>query len=464
MLAIVEIHRELLDLVERAGADVFGGVESFCAACDDFIPEGAASRGEWNLLGDAIRLGEFRRFLDQLGLGAEPSAAVIVHGERLAAERGTTEAEGTRWALAALGYAVGQVDEAQVIALRAEMARGPTLATAPPLASTEAAPERGSESGGPTAPTIMPTARSAPMDGESSGSAAVDPEVSELSPASPTQQDAGAVDPSADRHSAVTQPAPGAPAAPRMMGQDASGVEDNLAARRPAAGSRVRPSRRHVVATGVGLLVLVLSAGWWLANHGEVRANREEGRKGLGRDGGPVLPFRVESNFELDAVPHAPSETPHMAWSQEMPANLPYADAWPLDGGDTFVVYQPGQSRGRALRLGVEGDRVWGDGGIEPITLVDVSAGLYFEAVPGVPDVPMEARSLTDGSLEWERARMYAMQRLAGDALLVQGLRPDLGCSRCSRRIDNLEVSFSRLPWCGRRRPSRFGRNCPHTS
>jgi len=123
---------------------VLDTIDSFRAACDDYIAEDVATRGEWNLLGDAIRLGEYGRFSAQLGLGADPATAVALHGTRLAAERGTQEVGGARWALAALGFAVGKVPEAEVLARHAEMTAAspaaPSPAMPPPFAPAAPAP------------------------------------------------------------------------------------------------------------------------------------------------------------------------------------------------------------------------------------------------------------------------------------------------------------------------------------
>lgn len=124
----MSLHHELADLVHNAGPLVLEDADALRAALDDFLAEHAASEGEVNLLVDAVRLGAVSRFVDQLGHGADAALAVDLHGDRLASARGTQEASGARWALAALGYALGMVDEEEV--LRRAAQRGP--APAPP--------------------------------------------------------------------------------------------------------------------------------------------------------------------------------------------------------------------------------------------------------------------------------------------------------------------------------------------
>lgn len=149
------IHHELAELVERAGNGVLDTIESFRAACDDYIPESAATRGEWNLLGDAIRLGELQRFVAQLDNGADPTTAVEMHGTRLAAERGTSEAGGARWALASLGYAMGRVSEEEVLSRHAEMTRS-VVPPAQHSFESEFSSRAEAPPPAPAAPTLVP--------------------------------------------------------------------------------------------------------------------------------------------------------------------------------------------------------------------------------------------------------------------------------------------------------------------
>ncbi len=122
MLAGVAVHHELAELIAAAGREILDEPEEFRAALDDFFAESAATTGELSLLVDAVRLGNFARFVDQINLGADSALAVQDQGDRLAWARGTQESGGARWALAALGYALGEVADEQVSALHEDMA------------------------------------------------------------------------------------------------------------------------------------------------------------------------------------------------------------------------------------------------------------------------------------------------------------------------------------------------------
>ena len=110
-----ELHELLRELVERQGAGVVETPEAFRAALDDFLSEDEATLGELNLLADAVRLGAVGRLLSMLDNGAQPLAAVAESGDALARDRGTEDLQRTRWAVAAVGYALRRVD-ADVVA------------------------------------------------------------------------------------------------------------------------------------------------------------------------------------------------------------------------------------------------------------------------------------------------------------------------------------------------------------
>jgi hypothetical protein len=107
----VDLHQHLRDLVARQGPDVVEGPEVFRAALDDFLTEDEATTGELNLLVDAVRLGAIRRMLSILDQGADPAAAVREAGDALARDRGTDDTARSRWAVAALGFALGRLSE-----------------------------------------------------------------------------------------------------------------------------------------------------------------------------------------------------------------------------------------------------------------------------------------------------------------------------------------------------------------
>ncbi|MFC7505784.1 hypothetical protein, partial [Nocardioides sp. GCM10030258] len=112
------MHNELARLVEQAGPGVLDDADSFRAALDDFLAEDAATRGELNLLVDAVRLGTFARLMDQVEHGAETTQATRLLGRELARDRGTTESTSAAWALGVLAFAVGKLDEPDLTELR----------------------------------------------------------------------------------------------------------------------------------------------------------------------------------------------------------------------------------------------------------------------------------------------------------------------------------------------------------
>lgn len=140
----VGMHNELARLVEQAGPGVLDDADSFRAALDDFLAEDAATRGELNLLVDAVRLGTFARLMDQVEHGAEIAQATRLLGRELARDRGTTESTSAAWALGVLAFAVGKLDEPDLTELRAAMVPVEGLAAQvagrPAPAGVEAAP------------------------------------------------------------------------------------------------------------------------------------------------------------------------------------------------------------------------------------------------------------------------------------------------------------------------------------
>jgi hypothetical protein len=110
----VTLHDELRELVETFGSGLFRDADQFRAALDDFLPERAAIPGQLNVLNDAVRFGAHARCAELVGQGGDPSMAVRMAGDTLARERGTTEVETSRWAVATLAHAVGLLSEAEL--------------------------------------------------------------------------------------------------------------------------------------------------------------------------------------------------------------------------------------------------------------------------------------------------------------------------------------------------------------
>ncbi|KAA1424195.1 TolB family protein [Nocardioides antri] len=124
------LHDSLRELVSVRGAGVVDEAEELRGALDDFLAEDEATLGELNLLVDAVRLGALRRALDVMNHGAAPEAAVREAGAALARDRGTDDPTRSCWAIAALCFAVGKVDESLVRTFRSDAGTMP--APAPP--------------------------------------------------------------------------------------------------------------------------------------------------------------------------------------------------------------------------------------------------------------------------------------------------------------------------------------------
>jgi hypothetical protein len=133
----MELHETLYELGTASGRGVFGDADLLRAALDDYLDEGAAATGDINLLVDAVRLGALPMLLSTIDSGAEPARAVEAAGEMLARDRGTSDVVATRWACAALGYAVGRVSATDVHRFE-RRATQPGPGTPPPAAATQA--------------------------------------------------------------------------------------------------------------------------------------------------------------------------------------------------------------------------------------------------------------------------------------------------------------------------------------
>ena len=121
------VHDLLRELVETRGAGVVADADQFRGALDDFLDEHEASRGEINLLVDAVRLGAVTRLVAMLDHGAEPSAALDEVAVGLARDRGADSATGARWALGVIGHALGKIEASHLTADR------PSSIPAPPV-------------------------------------------------------------------------------------------------------------------------------------------------------------------------------------------------------------------------------------------------------------------------------------------------------------------------------------------
>jgi Tol biopolymer transport system component len=157
----VDLHQHLRDLVARQGPSVIDTAESFRAALDDYLTEDEATTGELNLLVDAVRLGAVHRLLSMLDHGARPTAAVQEAGDAFARDRGTDDLARCRWAVAAIGYALGRIDEGVVrpagAALPASSAPAPPPTAPPTAAPPRTFPETESVASVPAPTPLAPT-------------------------------------------------------------------------------------------------------------------------------------------------------------------------------------------------------------------------------------------------------------------------------------------------------------------
>ncbi|GAA3543855.1 hypothetical protein [Nocardioides daeguensis] len=153
----METHHELAALVARLGPAVLEDPLDLRAAFDDRAPTGRTTDGQVNLLVDAIRLGVLARVLAQLGDGAQPGRALDAQARRLAELRGGTDVDAARWALAALLFALGRVNEAEVV-VRAP-APPLTLVPIPPAATPTVVPDAGTALAAPLLPLQPPDVR-----------------------------------------------------------------------------------------------------------------------------------------------------------------------------------------------------------------------------------------------------------------------------------------------------------------
>lgn len=130
-----DLHEQLRNLVAQHGTGITEHAEQFRAALDDYLTEADASQGELNLLVDSVRLGAVERLLAMLDNGADPEAAVREAGGELARDRSSDE-QRSRWAVAAMAYALGRVGDATVRGqLAGDATRLPYGATAPAAAT-----------------------------------------------------------------------------------------------------------------------------------------------------------------------------------------------------------------------------------------------------------------------------------------------------------------------------------------
>ncbi|WP_137292454.1 hypothetical protein [Nocardioides dongxiaopingii] len=108
----MELHEHLYDLGVRRGDAVFDDADVLRGALEGSFAD-VSTAAERGLLVDAVRSGVFGFLVDRLVAGVPVDEAVGDAGDRLARVPGGDPAA-ARWACAALAYAVGRADDADV--------------------------------------------------------------------------------------------------------------------------------------------------------------------------------------------------------------------------------------------------------------------------------------------------------------------------------------------------------------
>ena len=162
--------------MDTFGQGLLGDADQFRAALDDYLPENAALPGQLNVLYDAVRFGAYARCVELLARGSDPMLAVGTAGDLLARDRGTTEVITSRWAVATLAHATGDLaTDALSVFLQPDTAGGPVQDLVPSV-PTPSGPPPGSPPPGPPPPYPPPrsypaTAVGPTAHGESGASA-----------------------------------------------------------------------------------------------------------------------------------------------------------------------------------------------------------------------------------------------------------------------------------------------------
>ena len=109
----MEFHERLRELKTKAGPAVFRDPDDFASALADVMAEDEATDGEISLLVSAVRSEAVARLETMIDNHADPVRAVGDAADLLAQKQGTS-VEGSRWAVASIGYALSKVDDTVV--------------------------------------------------------------------------------------------------------------------------------------------------------------------------------------------------------------------------------------------------------------------------------------------------------------------------------------------------------------
>ncbi|WP_435770075.1 TolB family protein [Nocardioides sp. SYSU DS0651] len=134
------LHHSLRDLVTRLGPAILADSDELRGALDDYLDETAGPPAEIRLLVHAVDEGAPERLSGLLDNGADPEAAVHAVGGAVSDRAGLDE-RGARWAVAALGYAAGKVEDVVVSAAYDAWRSGLATRLTPPFPAAPASSE-----------------------------------------------------------------------------------------------------------------------------------------------------------------------------------------------------------------------------------------------------------------------------------------------------------------------------------
>lgn len=160
----MSIHGHLRVLLSQHGEGVLRSGEDLRGVLDDYFAESDLSVGQLNLFVDAVRMHALDRLQGLLAQGADPHTAVDAVGGELARDR-SGDPRTAKWAVAALGYALGSVPEEVVLAYQGGRDQPEAGATPQDTGGSEATAPRetpATQPVPPPSPSSAPTIQAAP--------------------------------------------------------------------------------------------------------------------------------------------------------------------------------------------------------------------------------------------------------------------------------------------------------------
>ncbi|WP_340540868.1 hypothetical protein [Nocardioides sp. GXZ039] len=126
----MEIHDRLYELGRQVGREVFDDSGRLGPTLDEAARQGEVSHADADLLLKVVRTGAYRSMLDSIAAGTDPADAARAAGDRFGTGDPGAVAR-AQWALAVLGYAMGQLSESDVARFRSR-AQAATPPARPP--------------------------------------------------------------------------------------------------------------------------------------------------------------------------------------------------------------------------------------------------------------------------------------------------------------------------------------------